>query len=208
MLIHNKGLTADVENRGNISTSHGYLPTINRVPFVILSKASLKYQSAFCDCALFVSIWIGSCAEYSDFVTGFQSIFCLRTSYQEILKLQWKYRFINKYISCLLIAFIIIISQEVPWRQQALNNWWAWKLFGSVRDHLQFSWDTKSTNSFETSGSRHALVRISIVFVMPNIWCWDNAIQFHYNAGALQAETSKAQFVSASVYQDNEEMEI
>lgn len=51
MLIHNKGFSADRENRGNISTSHGYLPTINRVPFVILSKASLNYQSAFCDCA-------------------------------------------------------------------------------------------------------------------------------------------------------------
>ena len=61
MLIHYKGFCADMENRGNISTSHGYLPTIKRVAFVILSKASLKCQCAFRDCALFVLIWIGSC---------------------------------------------------------------------------------------------------------------------------------------------------
>ena len=41
MLIHNKGLCAEGENSGNISPSHGYLPIINRVPFVILSQASL-----------------------------------------------------------------------------------------------------------------------------------------------------------------------
>lgn len=67
---------SDEENRGNILTSHGYLPTINRVPFVILSKASLNYQSSFFFIMYFLCQqgWGALHNFHSDFVTEVQSI--------------------------------------------------------------------------------------------------------------------------------------
>lgn len=80
------------------------------MPFVILSKSSLNYQSAFRDVHFFVLIWIGSSAKHSNFVTAFQSILALQLL---IIKTTIKNIDLYMYISCLLIAFIII-SQEFP----------------------------------------------------------------------------------------------
>lgn len=162
MLIHNKGLSADRENRGNISTSHGYLPTINRVPFVILSKASLNYQSAFCDYAFFCADMDREFCKTFWFCHSISINLCLPPPDQNILKLLCKkYRFINLYF----LSPDCIHHHNfsgVPWRQQALNNWWAWKLRGSACNPLGKQKAPAALKPAEAS--KQASVRISIVF--------------------------------------------
>lgn len=111
---------------------------------------------------LFPTVWTRRCAENSEFIPAFKSLWFSFPD-QEILKVLYKYRFITVYFPYSDCIHHHNLS-GLPWRQQVLNNWWkpesCLALWGSACKSLMRE---KGNSRFETSGSRQA-AEITSVF--------------------------------------------
>lgn len=95
---------------------------------------------------------------------------------------------------------------DVSWRQQALNNWWAWKLFGFVSKCLQLLWEAKSTSSSRNQWKQASLSKNYHCVLSPSIYGAETVQYGFIKTRTSQAETSKGWYVWVSLYRDNKEM--